>query len=52
LHDYKLGQYQRVTYSGQIYDLHPNGLNAFLQVNQKRINKLQKQLRVARGRKL
>lgn len=52
LHDYKLGQYQRVTYSGQIYDLHPNGLNAFLQVNQKRINKLQKQLRVAGGRKL
>ena len=52
LYDYKLGQYQRVRYAGQIFDLHPQALNAFLQVDQKWINKLQRKVRVAQGRKL
>ena len=52
LYDYKTGQYQRVSYAGQIYNLDAQALNAFLQIDQKWINKMQRKVRVASGRSL
>lgn len=52
LADYQPNQFARVTYFGEVYDISPSSLNSFIQVNQKKINNLQKNMRVAKGRKL
>jgi len=52
LQDYQANKFARVTYFGEVYDLSPSSLNAFIQVNQKKINNLQKNMRVAKGRKV
>lgn len=52
LYDYKKNQYALVTYFNQSYNVSPQALQAYLQVNLKKINKLSKELRVAKGRKL
>jgi hypothetical protein len=52
LADFKQNEFARVTYFGETYDVSPQSLNAFLQVNQKKINKMKKDLRVAKGRKV
>lgn len=52
LKDFQQNKYALVTYHGQTYNVGPQALSAYLQVNLKKINKLQKSLRVAKGRKL
>jgi hypothetical protein len=52
LADFRPNEFARVTYYGETYDLSPSSLNAHLQINQKRINQLSKNMRVAKGRKV
>lgn len=52
LKDFEQNKFALVTYHGQTYNIGPQALSAYLQVNLKKINKLQKSLRVAKGRKL
>lgn len=52
LKEYKKGAYALVTYVDKVFEVHPNSLNAFLQVNMKKINKEQRKIRVAKGRKI
>lgn len=52
LKDYKKNEYAKVTYIGQTYSLSPQSLNAFLEIDMKKIKKEQKSLRVAKGRTL
>lgn len=52
LKDYEKNKFALVTYFDKTYNLEPLALNAYLQVNLKKINKLQSELRVAKGRKL
>lgn len=52
LKDYKKNQYAVVSYFDKTYNISPQALNAYLQVNLKKINKLKTELRVAKGRKL
>ncbi|MCD8528450.1 MAG: hypothetical protein LRY27_00350 [Chitinophagales bacterium] len=52
LKDYKKNEYALVSYSDKTYNISPQSLNSFLQVNVKRILKQQNKLRVAKGRKL
>ena len=52
LKDYKKNQYAVVSYFDKTYNIAPQALNAYLQVNLKKINKLKTELRVAKGRKL
>lgn len=52
LKDFKANEYALVTYFDQAYNISPQALNAFLQVNLKKINKEQTKLRIAKGRKL
>jgi hypothetical protein len=52
LKDYEKNKFALVTYFDKTYNLEPMALNAYLQVNLKKINKQQSELRVAKGRKL
>lgn len=52
LKDFEQNKFALVTYHGQTYNIGPQSLTAYLQVNLKKVNKLQKSLRVAKGRKL
>jgi len=52
LRELKDGRYAYVTYNNQAYQLSRSSLNAYLQVNMKKINNEQRELRVAKGRKL
>ena len=52
LKDFKKNQYALVSYFDKTYNIAPQALNAYLQVNMKKINKLKTELRVAKGRKL
>lgn len=52
LKDFKRNEYALVSYFDKTYNIPPSALNAYLQVNMKKINKEEKQLRVAKGRKL
>lgn len=52
LKEYEKNTLAKVTYSDQVFDVSPQSLNSYLVVNMKRINKEEKKLRVAKGRKL
>jgi hypothetical protein len=52
LKDYEKNKFATVTYFGKSYNINPTALNAYLQVNLKKINKEKTDLRVAKGRKL
>ena len=52
LKDYEKNKFASVTYFGKTYAVSPIALNAYLQVNLKKINKEKLSLRVAKGRKL
>lgn len=52
LKEYKKGEYALVTYQDKVYEVSPTALNSYLQVNLKKIDKQQRELRVAKGRKL
>ncbi|MEZ4978171.1 MAG: hypothetical protein R2772_02640 [Chitinophagales bacterium] len=52
LKDFKKNEFAIVTYFNKTYNISPLSLDAYLQVNLKKINKIEKELRVAKGRKL
>ena len=52
LKDYKKGEYALVTYQSKVYEVSPVSLTSYLQVNLKKIDNQQRDLRVAKGRKL
>jgi hypothetical protein len=52
LKDYEKNKFAIVTYFGKSYNISPTALNAYLQVNLKKINREKTDLRVAKGRKL
>ena len=52
LKDYEKNKFAIVSYFGKTYNISPTALNAYLQVNLKKINKEKTDLRVAKGRKL
>lgn len=52
LKDYKKGEYALVTYKEKAYELSPASLSSYLTINLKKIDKQQRELRVAKGRKL
>ena len=52
LRELKDGKYAIVTYNNKAYQLSPASLNSYLQVNLKKIDNQQRELRVAKGRKL
>lgn len=52
LKDYEKNKFALVSYFGKTYNLSPQALNSYLQVNLKKIKKEQLSMRVAKGRKL
>lgn len=52
LKDYQKNKYALVTYFDKTYNVSPQALTSYLQVNMKKIKKEQLSMRVAKGRKL
>lgn len=52
LKEYKKNEYAKVTYIGKVYNLTPQSLNSFLQINMKKVLNEEKKQRIAKGRKL